>query len=486
MVEVDLGPKSVAIVGAGLVGCLLGVYLRKHGFVVEFFESRRDPRLGMETGRSINLVITSRGINALTGVSEEVAEKVMAITTRVEGRTLHDKEGKTLYQSYGPDDTYCNFSVSRWELNCVLMTAAEDAGCKFHFNSPLQHIDIPSAKLYFYLMEGGSLFQKVVTATHIFGADGGGSRCRQANKGLNGEAGEDRGLPLGFGYKELTMPALEGGVPSAHKDSLHIWPRGTHFMMGLYNRDGSFTMTLYAPNKAEKEGDVAFGAIKTEEDVTALFTEHYSDAMPLMPAYKEEFLTNPVGFLGTVFTKPWVHGEKFALIGDAAHAFTPFFGQGCNSGFEDVAIFNELLTDMQAGGELDMARLFQLYYEERKPNTDAIANMALDNFEEMMSKTADRRFQIEQDIQNELSALDVSYKSRYVLITHSLLPYRLCQEAGVVQQTILTQLSEGLDDAANFDKALAKSLLDKHWKPFLAKHAITPARCHYSSKYYEK
>ena len=211
--HVDLGPRSVGIVGAGLVGCLLGVYLRKHGFVVEFFEARADPRAGMETGRSINLVVTSRGIHALTNVSEELAEKIMSITTRVDGRTLHDTKGNLVYQPYGPNDTFCNFSVSRWELNKVLMNAAEEAGCVFHFSHPIAHIDIPKSTMFFYLYDKVTkvLFQKSVVVAHVFGADGGGSRCRQALHGLLWKQGVDQSFPLGYGYKELTMPVLAGG-----------------------------------------------------------------------------------------------------------------------------------------------------------------------------------------------------------------------------------------------------------------------------------
>ena len=484
--HVDLGPKSVSIVGAGLVGCLLGVYLRKHGFKVEFFEARSDPRGNEERGRSINLVITSRGIHALTSLSEDLAERVMAVTTRVEGRTLHDPAGETVYQSYGPDASYCNFSVSRWELNCVLMSCAEDAGCVFHFSCPLQHIDIPSATLFFYVRSQGQLIQKAVKSAHVFGADGGGSRTRQALRGVTGASGKDIGVKLNYGYKELTMPSLPDGSEPIHRDSLHIWPRGTHFMMALRNRDTSFTMTLYMPETGD-EGAATFDKYKTEEEVEAMFKEYYRDAMPLMPQFKEEFMRNPVGYLGTVYTEPWVFEDKFALIGDAAHAFTPFFGQGCNSGFEDVAVLHSLMEEMLAKqGDLDMTALFASYYKARKINTDAIAQMALDNFEEMMSKTADKRFLLEKEIENELSAMDSTYKSRYVLITHSLLPYHLCQEAGVVQESILSQLSENLTCVSDLDTSLAKELLAREWAPFLTKHGITPAHCHYTSKYYEQ
>lgn len=205
------------MVGGGLVGCLLAIYLReKHGFEVSIYEGRDDPREQATKGRSINLVITSRGIHALTSVSPALAAKVMAVTTRVEGRTLHDKAtGETQYQSYGPTSAFCNFSVSRWELNRVLMDAAEESGCAIHFKHPVAHADISNRALYFYLSDPGTgrLYQKKVTASLVFGADGGGSRCRQALRGLASETGEgsDESQPLGYGYKELHMPAAPGG-----------------------------------------------------------------------------------------------------------------------------------------------------------------------------------------------------------------------------------------------------------------------------------
>ena len=248
----DLGAGSVAIAGGGLVGCLLALYLRKHGFAVTIFESRADPRAAKAEGRSINLVITSRGLHALTSLSAELAAAVMAVTTRVDGRTMHAADGATAYQSYGPDSSFCNFSVGRAALNRVLMDAAERAGCALRFEHPLAHIDVAAGALYFYVRdpaEPSHAFQRTVRAAHVIGADGGGSRCRQALRGLLRENASDVTEPLGYGYKELRMPAPSadsgaggGGALRAH--SLHIWPRGSHFLMGLANPDGSFTMTL--------------------------------------------------------------------------------------------------------------------------------------------------------------------------------------------------------------------------------------------------
>lgn len=484
--SIDFGPKSVAIVGSGLVGCLHGLYLRKHGYKVIFFESRADPRVVNETGRSINLVITSRGIQALTGVSDELAEKVMAVTTRVDGRTIHNMDKTTAYQAYGPTSAYCNFSVSRWELNKVLIDAAEKAGCQFYFSHPLSHVDIPNTTLYFYLQDSVTkqFAQSSYKVSLVFGADGGGSRCRQALVGLLGSVAEDVCQPLGSSYKELSMPAGENGKYLLHGESLHIWPRGTHFLMALANLDGSFTMTFYMANDA-------LAALQTEEQVEAFFQEYYPTAIALMPDYKKEFMSRPNGFLGTVFAKPWVFEDKLALIGDAAHAITPFFGQGCNCGFEDVSVFDAILSRHEEGAasggeEVNMTVVLQDYNDSRKPNGDAIGNMALENFVEMMSKTADPKFLLEKEIEIIIQKHFPEFTSRYVLVTHSLLPYYLCREVGVIHREIMGTLAANIETADQVDLTLAGQLIQDKLMPFIKKNDITPEKCLYTSKYYEK
>jgi kynurenine 3-monooxygenase len=396
----DLGPKSIAICGAGLVGCLHGLYLKqKHGYNITFYESRQDPRLWNESGRSINLVITSRGINALTGLSDELAERVMNITTRVDGRTIHNMDGTKAYQAYGPSSDYCNFSVSRSELNILLMNAAEEAGCIFNFEHPVSHVDIPAGMLYFYIRNPitKAFYQKSVLASHIFGGDGGGSRCRLALKGLLKDSCTEECLPLGHGYKELSMPVGEDNSSQLDPDSLHIWPRGSHFVMGLADLQGSMTMTLYM-------SDNEMNSVKKPEEIEEFFTKYYPSAISLMPDYIKDFMSNPNGFLGTVFASPWIYEDKLCLIGDAAHAVTPFFGQGCNSGFEDVTVFDQILTKHKNNSnDIDMGKIFAEFYASRKPNTDALANMCLENFTEMMAKTAEVKFLLEKDIEIAIS-----------------------------------------------------------------------------------
>jgi kynurenine 3-monooxygenase len=480
--RVDL-KDNIVIVGSGLVGCLLGIYLRKLSYPVTIFESRADPRLVADKGRSINLVITSRGIAALTSVSDELASKIMAITTPVFGRTLHPVGGgSTQYQPYGPDSSYCNFSVSRLELNTVLLSAAEEAGCRVHFSHPLVHIDVAQRVLYFYLQEPGTgqLYQKAVHCGHIFASDGGGSRSRQALKGFLGDQCSDVQQPLRYGYKELTMPAPTR-TQRVDTESLHIWPRGSHFMMALPNKDRSFTVTLYM----NETGPLSFSSLNTAEKVREYFAEHYPDAIALMPHFVDEYMRNPVGFLGTVFCSPWVYKDHIALIGDAAHAITPFFGQGCNCGFEDVLQLYEIMKDHKRSGSLE--EVFRRYGEARKPNGDAIGLMALDNFVEMMSKTADKRFLLEKEIEMELSRRFPSlYASRYVLVTHSLVPYSLCRQIGFIQDGILSQLSQGAASLSDVNFQRAAELIQSELAPFLQKHNISSKDFNYVSKYYPK
>lgn len=499
--------KKVAIIGAGLVGSLLGIYLRKHGFSVDFYESRPDPRHVEEVGRSINLIMTSRGIHALTNLSEELAEKVMSITSKVQGRALHMKDGSIKFQSYGPSSSFCNFSVSRWKLNKVLMNAAEECGCKFSFSHTLSHIDILNTKLYFKCGDTTSNVydEKVVSVSHIFGADGGGLRsgCRESLKKFIGEIAEDIYQPLNYIYKELTLSSNINTDNNSHKldpNYLHIWPRGSHFLMGLPNQNGSFTMTLYIPNSISdtmrpnksKDSKSNNSSNEYQQNIDLFFHDNYFDVISLIPDYQSQYTSHPSGSLGTIYCSPWVYKDKIALIGDSCHAITPFFGQGCNSGFEDVTVINELLMKQKDSmnsnnnnNDYDWELLFAEYYELRKPNADAIAQMALDNFTEMMEKTADEKFLLQKEIELELSKRFSCYVSRYALITHSLLPYRLCQLIGLIQDDILFQLSAAIERVDQLDMILADRLLTEKLLPFYAENGISIDALHYSTKYYD-
>ncbi len=266
-------------------------------------------------------------------------------------------------------------------------------------------------------------------------------------------------------------------------DALHIWPRGTHFMMALPNRDGSNTMTLYMP---ETGGPISFAAINSPAKAEAYFREYYPDAVALMPRFVEEYTKNPTGFLGTVFCNPWHFEDKLLLLGDASHAITPFFGQGCNLGFEDILVLDSVLAShTNAKGVRDMKAVFAETYRLRKPDADAMGNMAIENFDEMMSKTASPKFLLEKAVEIEIAQrFPQIYASRYMLVTHSLVPYSKCYQIGAIQQEILSQLVQNILSAEQADYNLAKKLLDEKLVPFLKKNNIKAKDFNYTCKFY--
>lgn len=468
--RIDLG-RGVAVIGAGLAGCLLAIYLKQRGYDVHLYESRWDMRkdIGL-AGRSINLILTSRGLSALQSVG--LVDEIMKITVRVFSRALHSQTGAIASQRYGPDDSYCNYSISRAQLNVALLNAAEARGVHLYFDYPLDHLDITNRRFFSYTRTAGHPAQRCITAAHIFACDGGGSRARQAIKGFAGHAAVDEGIPLGCGYKELLLPAkisARGEEYAMDPKALHIWPRGSHFMMGLPNLDGSsFTMTLYLPSS----GPISFESIKTREQISDYFQKFYPDAVSLIPDVVDQFQNNPTGFLGTVKTLPWCVDDKLVIVGDAAHAIVPFFGQGCNSAFEGVQLLDRC---MQKYGVGNVAAAFSEFEKTHKPNTDAIAAMAVDNYYEMMDKVGDPKFLLEKAVEIIVAQKFPIYCSRYAMVTHSLVPYRLCLETGVVQQTILAKLCDGISSPEQADMKLAAQLIDVHLRPFLATNGISEA-----------
>eukprot|EP00457_Paulinella_chromatophora_P003794 gb/GEZN01003802.1/.p1 GENE.gb/GEZN01003802.1/~~gb/GEZN01003802.1/.p1 ORF type:complete len:506 (-),score=85.70 gb/GEZN01003802.1/:576-2060(-) len=459
-------PRSpVTVVGAGLAGSLLAVYLRRQDFDVDVYEWRSDIRVDSKTaGRSINLVLTSRGLYALAEVG--LAKRMLAITVPVYGRTIHALDGSLSYQPYGPDDTHRNFSVSRLQLNQLLLTAAEEAGARFHFEHGLDHLDILNSTLYNYCSTKGHPHLRSSRARHVLATDGAGSRCRQALKGLLGDQLEDRGIPLNSSYKELLMPAGVGGKYLMDGRSLHIWPRGSHFLMGLPNLDGSFTMTLYAPAIGS---ELSFASLDTPDKFLRYFQTYYRDALLLMPDLVSEYMSNPGGFLGTVQCGPWWYEDRLCLLGDAAHAIVPFFGQGCNAAFEGVQLLSRLLRTQA------FQPAFQNFFETYKPNADAIAKMAMENYYEMMAKSGDPRFQLQKQLEVRIAkALPTIYCSRYVMVTHCLIPYQLCLQVGKIQEEILIALTPSeVTSPEQVSMDQAKRLVEEKLVPFLRKANIS-------------
>ncbi|RYZ24208.1 MAG: FAD-dependent monooxygenase [Chitinophagaceae bacterium] len=376
--------KRILITGAGLVGSLLSIYLRRRGYDVAIYERRGDMRKEtVEAGRSINLALSDRGIKALQGVG--IAEEVLEIAIPMHGRHLHQPDGTHAFQPYGKEGQYIN-SVSRHELNCKLLDLAQREGVKLHFHQRCERVDWKQKEVHF----AGTEETSTVPFDLLFGADGAYSATRLSHM-LQHQKFEYHQYYIDCGYKELSIPAGAGGSFQLEKNALHIWPRGNYMLIALPNLDGSFTGTLFFPF----EGETSFERLKTEADVETFFAQTFPDIVPLIPDLTRQFFHNPTASLVTVKCFPWIRDDHFALIGDAAHAIVPFFGQGMNAGFEDCSVLAEL---MEQHGE-DWAGILETYQSLRKPDGDAIADLAVNNFTEMRSRTADPNFLLQKKIE---------------------------------------------------------------------------------------
>ncbi|MEV0666122.1 FAD-dependent oxidoreductase [Actinomadura luteofluorescens] len=396
------GGERVAIVGAGLAGCLLAVLLGRRGIAVTVYERRPDPRVaGAERGRSINLAVSARGLAALEQVG--LRDQSLKQALPMHGRMVHPLAGAQNFQPYSADGERAINSISRAELNRSLLDTAEGTpGVTLRFSQRVTGVDVEAGAL---LLEDAA----PEPADVVLAGDGAYSAVRRSLR-----LDEDADF-LEHGYKELTVPPRDGGF-ALDPDALHIWPRGTSMMIALPNLDRSFTCTLFWPKQD-------FAALDTPEKVTAYFERHYPDVAGLMPDLTGDYERNPVGSLVTVRCWPWTRqgrGALVALLGDAAHAIVPFFGQGANCAFEDCIEIDRCLTE--TGG--DWTRALSLYQERRKANTDAIAEMALDNFVEMRDRVSSPVYRAKQAATHALERrLAGRYVSRYELVSFSTIPY---------------------------------------------------------------
>lgn len=382
--------KEVTIVGAGLVGSLLSIYLSKRGYKVTIYERRGDMRTAsMSAGKSINLALSDRGIKALEEVG--IMEEIRKIAIPMHGRFLHHIDGSNAYQAYGKDGQFIN-SVSRGELNKKLMDLAEEHGVEIFFNQQCKAIDWKKNEITFEDQTNAQLL--TFNFQLLFGSDGAFSAARLAHQ-LQHDRFQYQQYYIDFGYKELTIPASSNGDFLIEKNALHIWPRGNYMLIALPNTDGSFTCTLFFPF----EGATSFASIDTKEKLHDFFKSTFKDAYELMPTLADDFFTNPTSSLVTVKCFPWVREDRFALIGDAAHAIVPFFGQGMNCGFEDCSVLNTLIDQHNE----DWAKILDEYQTLRKPDGDAIAELALNNFIEMRDKVADPKFLLQKKIEAAFS-----------------------------------------------------------------------------------
>lgn len=379
--------KTVIIPGAGLVGSLLAILLGKKGYYVKLFEKRPDTRKNRQyAGKSINLALSDRGIRGLQMAG--VLDQIMKIAIPVYGRTIHNIDQTTVFQPYSAVNK-CNYSVSRAEINYTLINIAEQLpNVELHFNEKAIDIDFANTSITFENTQTKKT--TIEKGDIIFGADGAFSAVR-LNMMLKNDRFQYQQFYIETGYKELLIPPVkEKKFALENPESLHIWPRKKFMLMALPNPTGDFTCTLFMPF----EGEYSFEQLKTKKNVQTFFETHFPDAVPLMPTYLDDFFTNPTSSLVTVKCYPWVI-NNVALIGDAAHAITPFYGQGMNAGFEDTVILMELLDKHHNNWSLAL----QEYQQLRKPDADAIAQLALDNHIEMRDKTADEKFLLQKKIE---------------------------------------------------------------------------------------
>jgi len=365
---------------------------------------------------------------------------------------VHRLDGHTELLRYGRDDSEVIWSVSRGALNMALLDAAEQAGARIHFGQRLDSVDWDSSELHFG-DDTGSI--RTHEAKTIIGADGAGSALRAA-MGAHSDLRE-RFEPLEHGYKELEIPARDGTF-AMEPNALHIWPRGNYMCIALPNAQGSFTVTVFMPNI----GKPGFDTVRTGADARALFARDFADALPLIPDLETDFDANPTGILGTLYLDRWHLQGRALLVGDAAHAIVPFHGQGMNCGFEDAVEFADLLQDSSS----DLETVFAQFQHRRKPNADAIAAMALENYIEMRDSVADAHFLLMRALERQLATRHPNrFVPRYWMVTFSRLPYSIAFERGEIQSGILRELTAGKTALDQVDLALADRLVGERLSP---------------------
>jgi kynurenine 3-monooxygenase len=421
--------REAIIIGAGLVGSLWAVYLSKAGYNVTIYERRSDIRKAeISAGKSINLALSVRGWTALDAVG--VGDEIRKIAIPMYGRMMHSLEGDLTYQQYGKEGQAI-FSVSRGKINATMMDIAETHGnAKIHYQTECLRVDLKNAVAYLRNTETGQEFE--AKADVIFAADGAFSAVRYHSMQKLGRFQYSQNY-IADGYREILLPALPDGSYPMDKNALHIWPRGRFMMIALANEDGSFTCTLFMPHEGH---EFAFDKLNTKADVDRFFKTVFPDFHQMMPDIADKWEDHPLSNLAIIRCYPWAHG-KVGLMGDAAHATVPFYGQGMNAGFEDCRVLNDLMHEHNH----DWEKIWEAYSPSRKPNGDALQDLSLDNYIEMRDLVADPSFLLRKKIEAKFNQLYPNkWLPLYSQVTFSNIPYSVAYEQGKKQRLIMDEI----------------------------------------------
>lgn len=443
----------LTLIGSGLTGPLLAISLMQRGFPVRLYERRPDMRrVHISAGRSINLALSTRGIYALQQAG--LWHQIQKIIIPMRGRMMHSVAGELTFMPYGKDDTEVINSISRADLNIALMNAAEEHGVSIHFNQRCTGFDLRSGDVHLRDEETGA--ESVIRADAVIGADGAASAIR--GEMLKLQRFNFSQQYLDYGYKELTIPAGREGRHVLELHALHIWPRGTFMLIALPNIDGTFGCILFLPF----EGESSFAALDSESNLLSFFKAEFPDALQLMPHLIESFFASPTGAMVTIKCSPWHVDGKALLLGDAAHAIVPFFGQGMNCAFEDCTRFLSLLNRFGS----DWPVLFPEFEKARKADTDAIADLAIENFVEMRDRVADPRFLFRKKVELELEKkYPAHFVPKYAMVTFHRTPYSVAAERGAIQDRMLSEICDSVQRLEDVDWNKAEALVQRELAP---------------------
>ncbi len=445
--------RRITLIGAGLNGPLLAILLRQRGFAVDVYERRADMRkVHMSAGRSINLAISTRGIHALR--QAELWSTMGNIIVPMRGRMMHAVTGELTFQPYGKDEAEVINSISRADLNVKLMSAAEGCGAQIHFEQRCIGYDLKNGAVR--LRNEATDEETTIGSDVVIGCDGSASAIR--NEMLRLSRFNFSQQYLDYGYKELTIPSGAGNKHLMETGALHIWPRGSYMLIALPNIDGTFACILFLPF----EGTDSFASLGSREDVVGFFASRFPDACSLMPQLAENYVANPTGTMVTVRCSPWQVEGRALLLGDAAHAIVPFFGQGLNCGFEDCTCLVELIDRYDA----DWQHIFEEFERARKINTDAIADMAIENFVEMRDRVADPKFLFRKKVELALEArYPHLFVPKYAMVTFHRIPYFVALTRGIIQDRILAELCDAISRVEDLDWRKADRMIHEELSP---------------------